>query len=222
MNSFDKGIVVAARGSALSKAQVQEVLLALQTYHPEVVFSPVWIMAQGDRDQETSLIGLEKTDFFTKEIDEAVLLKKCRIAIHSAKDLPEIIPSGLRVVAYTKGIDPGDVLVLREGECIEELPALAKIGTSSQRRLENVHAILPNAIGVDIRGTIEKRLALLDEGKVDAVIMAKAALIRLLIERKTFVLPGPVAPLQGRLAIIAREDDLEMQELFSCLHDLNP
>jgi porphobilinogen deaminase len=72
-------------------------------------------------------------------------------------------------------------------------------------------------VAVDIRGTIETRLQMLDEGRVDALVMAKAALIRLGIERSTENLIGPIAPLQGRLAIIAREEDVEMRLLFSSL-----
>jgi porphobilinogen deaminase len=75
-------------------------------------------------------------------------------------------------------------------------------------------------ICVDIRGTIEKRLALLDAGFCDGLVVAKAALLRLGIQRKTLALEGAVSPMQGRLAVVARTSDVEMRELFSCLHTL--
>src|SRR5690348_2176382 len=99
-------ISVGARDSKLSQAQVDEVLLALRSVFPNVTFEPIWQKTIGDIDLKTSLQDLDKTDFFTKEIDEMVLQKKCRIGIHSAKDLPDPLPLGLSIVAITKGVDP--------------------------------------------------------------------------------------------------------------------
>ncbi|MBS0627142.1 MAG: hydroxymethylbilane synthase, partial [Verrucomicrobia bacterium] len=95
MSLSSKTILVAARDSALSKAQVAEVLLELRQYYPEMQFSVKWMKTTGDLDQTSSLVDKEKTDFFTKEVDEAVLSGECQIAIHSAKDLPEVMPSQL-------------------------------------------------------------------------------------------------------------------------------
>ncbi len=218
MTLFPRVITVAARESSLSRAQVEEILLAVQEIHPEITFSPLWLKTIGDRDQKTSLLTQEKTNFFTKEVDEAVLEGRCQIAIHSAKDLPDPLPEGLAVIAYTEGVDPSDVLVFKEEDSLETLPSGARIGTSSFRREENVKKLRSDLICVDIRGTIEKRLSLLDEGDYDALIMAKAALIRLKLIRKTQNLPGAISLMQGRLAILCREEDEEMKELFSFLH----
>lgn len=213
-----KEVTLGARDSKLSRAQVEEVFLLMQKVHPYLTFSTKWFQTTGDLDQKTSLISMEKTDFFTKEVDEAVLRGECRVGVHSAKDLPEYDLSLLRVIAYTEGVDPSDVLVLREGEHLETLPAFAKIGTSSLRREGNVKALRSDLVCADIRGPIEKRLALLDSGEFDAVIMAKAALIRLNLMRNTIPLPGEASPMQGRLAIVAKSEDLEMKQLFSCVH----
>jgi hydroxymethylbilane synthase len=203
-------IKVAARGSALSRAQVEEVQRELPSH---VKLDPIWIATTGDQNQAVSLRDLDKTDFFTKEIDALQLAGGCRIAIHSAKDLPDPLAKGLKLVALTKGVDPSDALVFHE------LPLHAKIGTSSRRREQMLAELRSDLRGVDIRGTIEQRLALLDAGQVDGVIIAEAALIRLgLTHRKRMRLPGEPAPLQGRLAILAREDDDEMQTLFAPLH----
>ena len=118
----------------------------------------------GDKDQKTSLRTLEKTDFFTKEIDELQLAGGCRISIHSAKDLPDPLPKGLTMVALTQGVDPSDSLVLRENETIESLPHGAKMGTSSARREKNIRDLRSDFICVDVRGNIQARLALLDQG----------------------------------------------------------
>ena len=215
-----KEIAVGARSSLLSRAQVEEVLLLLLNYHPDVSFLPKWFETTGDLDLKTSLTHLEKTDFFTKEIDEAILQGICRIGIHSAKDLPESLPASLCIIAYTKGVDPSDVLVLRSSERLETLPLGAKIGTSSLRREKNIKALRPDLVCMDIRGTIDARLKALDDGEFDGVVMAQAALIRLKLNRNTLLLPGESSPLQGRLAIVANKEDEEMKELFSCLHSI--
>ena len=220
MSAFDKTIVVGARDSALSKVQVYEVLSLLQKEHPNVSFSLRWFKTLGDRDLKTSLTSMEKTNFFTMEIDEAVSEGTCDIGIHSAKDLPEPLATQLCVVAYTKGVDPADVIVFREGESLKTLKKGAKVGTSSVRREENVKALRDDLICEDIRGTIETRLSLLDQGEYDAVIMAKAALIRLKLLRNLSNLPGPTSPMQGRLAIVARKDNRDMINLFSSLNDV--
>ena len=211
MNLLD--VKIGARNSPLSKAQAEEVLQELLKHHPHVRFTPYWIKTHGDKNRTTSLRHLEKTDFFTKEIDEMQLRGDFRISIHSAKDLPDPLPKGLTVVALTKGVDSSDVIVINE-----ELPKNPIIATSSIRREEEVLKRYPEAKIVDIRGTIHERLEELDAKKVDGVVMAKAALIRLgLAEKKHIPLDGPVAYLQGRLAVLARSDDKEMQSLFSCI-----
>ena len=208
MPSSVKSIVVGARASKLSQVQVQEI----QSFFPDLEFELLLVKTTGDNDLQTSLRTLDKTDFFTKEIDQMLLEGKCRIAIHSAKDLPDPLPLGLKVVALTKGVDPRDMLVYN----CDPLPLGAKIGTSSIRREHNLLEWRPDLNCVDIRGTIEQRLAQLDAGIVDGLVMAEAALIRLgLTYRRRMPIHGEVAPLQGRLAVVARVDDIEMDELFA-------
>lgn len=214
MSSLDK-IVVVARDSPLSRAQVEEVYQEIKIRHRAISFEPIWMKTGGDLDLTTSLLDKEKTNFFTKEIDDYLLAGKADIAIHSAKDLPDPLPEGLSLICYTKGVDPSDVLVFRKGENLSTLAPYAKVGTSSTRRIENLRALRSDLIPLDIRGTIGMRLDLLDTGKVDALIMAKAALIRLRIHREVVDLPGLSAPLQGKLAIVARSEDNKMKDLFS-------
>jgi hydroxymethylbilane synthase len=212
-------IPAAARSSPLSKIQVQEILKELQIYHPEIDFEIHYVLTIGDRDRATSLRSLDRTDFFTREIDQLILNKQVRIGIHSAKDLPVPLPEGLAVVCLTQGLDPGDALVMREGLSIHTLPKGACIATSSVRREEAAKQLRPDLTFIDLRGTIAERLEKLEKGQADGVIVAEAALIRLgLTHLNRITLPGETVEGQGRLAVTALKDDREMQRVFACLH----
>lgn len=210
-----KKIKVGARSSPLSQAQVKEVTQEF----PDLFFINEWVETTGDLDQETSLRGLDKTDFFTKELDRMLLNNEIQAAIHSAKDLPDPLPDGLAIAALTAGTDPSDSLVLRPKETLESLGPHAKIATSSARREEAVKKLLgKNCHFVDIRGTIGKRLAKLQTGQVDGVVIAEAALLRLCQGHlNRYRLPGNTAPYQGKLAILCREQDMETKELFASI-----
>jgi len=206
-------IKVGARDSPLSRVQVQEIGNECQEHHPHTVLVPTFVRTYGDLDRHTSLRTLDKTDFFTREIDQMVLQQQVRLGIHSAKDLPHPLPQGLRCVALTPGIDPSDALVLRQQAPL--LPG-SVVATSSLHREQAVSALYPGIHFVDLRGTIGERLQKLEMGEVDGVVIAEAALIRLHLTHLPRVrLPGPTTPLQGRLAVLAAESDEEMQHLFS-------
>jgi hydroxymethylbilane synthase len=209
-------ISVGARDSLLSRKQVVEIAREIALFHPAITFEPYWIKTTGDFDQKTSLRTMEHSDFFTKEIDDMQLMGCFRLSIHSAKDLPCSLRSGLSIAALTKGQDPSDSLVLPERMTLKDLGASPRVATSSLRREAIITSLLPNARLVDIRGTIEKRLEKLASREIDALVVAEAALIRLEL---TFLnrmrLEGPVAKYQGQLAVVARSDDKEMFEIFS-------
>jgi hydroxymethylbilane synthase len=205
---------VAARKSSLSCAQVEEVLQEMQKFYPSLLFDLHLIHTSGDIDKTTSLRTMEKTDFFTKQIDDYLLEKKCDVAIHSAKDLPSPLREGLDIVAMTKGVDPRDVLVFRD-----PIPKNGRIGTSSIRREEAIKRYRRDLSTVDIRGTIEERLDLLYAKKIDGLVMAEAALIRLKLTHLNKVfLECESAWGQGRLAIVARKENQEMKTLFLPIH----
>ncbi len=215
-------ISVGARASPLSQVQVQEVLLELQQYHPFIHFDIHYILTSGDKDQNTSLRTLNKTDFFTKEIDEMILQGQCRLGIHSAKDLPAPLPQGLSLVCLTKGVDSSDVIVLASGQTLERLPSGALIATSSTRREEIVKKLRSDLSFCDLRGTIEQRLDKLELGEVSGVVVAEAALIRLgLTHLNRIRLPGETAEGQGQLAILAKKGDTDIYLLFACM-DIRP
>ena len=211
-------ISVGARNSPLSKAQVDEIMRELSSHRQDVEFLCIFLQTLGDKDQKTSLRTLDKTDFFTKEVDDLVLKGRCRIGIHSAKDLPEPLTQGLSLIALTKGVDSSDALVLREGEKLETLPSDSVIATSSERRENTVKELRKDLRFIDLRGTIGQRLAKLETGEADGIVVAEAALIRLgLTHLNRVILPGETVLNQGKLAIVAKQNDREMQEFFACI-----
>jgi len=214
----ERTLIVGARQSPLSQAQVREVYHEIHQKHPSIIFHCVFVDTHGDKDLSTSLRDLGKTDFFTREIDEMLLSGKCRIAIHSAKDLPDPLVKGVEMVALTRGLDSSDVLVLREGKSLETLPAGALIGVSSDRREEAIKKIRSDLAFVDIRGTIGQRLSRLAEGSLDGIVTAEAALIRLgLTHLNRIKLDGCTTEFQGQLAVLARSGDRKMQSLFASI-----
>ncbi|MCF7806512.1 MAG: hydroxymethylbilane synthase [Simkaniaceae bacterium] len=211
-------IACIARASKLSQVQVREVLALLQKIDANICFAIQCIQSHGDIDLKTSLRDLGQTDFFTKEMDEALLNNEARIAIHSAKDLPSPLCKGLSIAAITHGVDPSDCLVMKPGSAFDTIPLGGVIATSSQRRDEVIRHLRPDLVCCDIRGTIESRLKALDDTSIDGVVIAKAALIRLdLLHLNWMSLPGETAANQGKLAIVCREEDLEMRDLFEAI-----
>lgn len=205
-------IKVAARTSLLSKAQVSEVERLLQQSH-KVVFQPIFVESLGDIDLKTPLTEMAKTDFFTQNIDQLIIEGKAHIAIHSAKDLPEKLPLGLEILAITKGVDPRDSLV-SYNYTLKTLPYGAKVGACSQRRIDAVKLMRPDLEFAPIRGPIDVRLNQLKNGDYDAIILAEAGLLRLQLDVPRQILDIPVAPFQGRLAIVASALSKDLKLLF--------
>lgn len=197
-------------------AQVEELGTLM---HSTITFETTYVETYGDKDRETSLRSLGKTDFFTREVDDLVLSGVCDVSVHSAKDLPEIFPEHLSLIGFTRGVDSRDALVLREGDTLESLRPGSVIATSSERRIAAVKELRSDFEFIDLRGTIGERIQLLDTGVADGVVVAEAALIRLKLTHLNRVyLPGPTVEGQGKLAIIGRTDRKHLLEkLFTCL-----
>ncbi len=219
MQHFDRTILtleVGARASPLSKVQVKEIYDELFKYYPHIYFKTYYMSTIGDRDLVTSLKTLNRTDFFTKDVDTWVLQNYERIGIHSAKDLPSPLAKGLALFCLTKGLDPSDALVLRPNETIESLDPKAKIATCSIRREAMIKQLRSDFIVCDIRGTIEQRLAKLETGEVDGVVIAEAALIRLRLTHLNRIrLPDITAEGQGQLAVVGHMGNSKIQTLFA-------
>lgn len=205
---------VGTRSSPLALKQVEEVLGELEKKHISLELEIISIDTYGDKDKITSISEIEGTDFFTKEIDEALLSGDIDIAVHSAKDLADDMPQGLRIAAVTESIDPHDVLVSKGDLSIDDLPYGAKVGTSSIRRKTQLKKYRNDLQVVDIRGNIGERLEILRDSDLDAILIAAAGLIRLglsgkIAQRLNFDIMLP-HDLQGALAIAVREDDVEL------------
>ena len=207
------------RSSPLAFRQVEEVLEALRKFYPDIKIEVIAIDTYGDRDKATPISQIEGSDFFTKDIDDALLRGDIDFAIHSAKDLPESLRRGIVIVAITECIDPFDVLVSKFGLRLDELPKGAKIGTSSSRRKTQLKKYRDDFEIFDIRGNIQERLEKLDNNVLDAIVIAAAGLIRLGLEHKiTQKIPLDILkphPLQGALALVVRTDDLQLINLLS-------
>ena len=211
-------VSIGLRDSKLSKKQFEEIVQEIKRHQINVSLEPIYLKTYGDRNLTISLRSLDKTDFFTRDIDALQLKGTCRLSLHSAKDLPLPLPKGLKLITLTKGVEACDVLVFRGKESLQALKKRAKIGSSSKRRDKVIHLLRPDLLCVDIRGPVEKRLEKLFQGEVEGLVIAKAALIRLgLTHYNYMVLPGKSAPLQGQLAILAREEDNMMEKLFKPL-----
>lgn len=205
-------IKIITRGSSLALQQVKEIMI----HFPGIDASVTTRDSYGDKHKNISLLSGVPSDFFTRELDQILLSGKADIAIHSAKDLPVPIPEGLELIALTKALDQSDALVSISKKGLKTLKAGSVVGTSSLTRKAQLLALRPDIIIKAVRGTIEERLKLLDDGKLDALIAASCALKRLgLSSRITEILPFETHPLQGMLAVVAKEGRPDLKVLFS-------
>ena len=171
---------------------------------------------RGDQDKDTPLITPPADNFFTDTIDEALLRGEIDAAVHSAKDLPQVLRKGLEIFALTPSLDDRDAWV--STIAWHDLAVGAQVGTSSALRRQQVKKLRPDLQLIDIRGTIEERLMLIGLRKVDGIIAAACALKRLNMEdliRDVF--PWEGTPLQGQLAVVGRAEDKALKELFRAI-----
>ena len=210
---MNKKIRVIARGSRLSRLQVEEVFKNF----PELAYEIKYLESYGDKNQQISLLnGEAPADIFTRELDDAIRQGDADIAIHSAKDLPYPLPEDIEVIALFPAFDTTDSLVSRDHKKLAELPAGSIIGTSSPLRKKGLNELRPGLTIKGIRGCIEERVQQVKDGKYDAAIVATCALKRLGMEDEIAeVLPFPTHPLQGFLAITALKESQALQQAFA-------
>ena len=206
---MNKKIKVIARGSRLSRLQVEEVFKNF----PELAYEIKYLESYGDKNQQISLLnGEAPADIFTRELDDAIRQGDADIAIHSAKDLPYPLPDDIEVIALFPAFDTTDSLVSRGHKKLAELPAGSIIGTSSPLRKKGLNELRPDLTIKGIRGCIEERVQQVKDGKYDAAIVATCALKRLGMEDEIAeVLPFPTHPLQGFLAITALKESADIR-----------
>lgn len=214
-------IRIGTRGSKLALAQTDWVKRHLEEKYPQLKVETVTIKTSGDRFLQTPIQAIGGKGIFVKEIEEALLREEIDLAVHSMKDLPTEIPSGLAIAAIPEREDSRDVVVCRHRQALKDLPRGSKVGTGSQRRRAQLLNFRPDLAVVPIRGNVDTRLRKLDQGEVDALVMAAAGLRRLGRADRIgeFLAPeiclGAVA--QGALGLETRDGDRVM-DLMSFLH----
>jgi hydroxymethylbilane synthase len=219
-------IRIGSRKSQLALVQTHWVQAQLQARFPERQFTVETMSTQGDNILDVALAKIGDKGLFTKELEVAMLEQSIDLAVHSLKDLPTHLPEGLMLGCVTARVNPADALVLNaqhEGLDLATLPPGAVIGTSSLRRLAQLRHHYPHLTFKDVRGNVNTRLAKLDAGEYDGIILAVAGLQRLGFgDRLHQIIPAAIslhAVGQGALGIECRSGDQEILDILQVLED---
>lgn len=214
----------ATRRSALALAQCRAFVARLAAANPGLELVEEQVVTSGDRIQDRPLSEVGGKGLFVKEIEEALLEGRADLAVHSIKDVPGVLPEGLLIACIPTREDPRDVLVAPRFRTLAALPKGAKVGTSSLRRAVALRAARPDLDIVPIRGNVDTRLRKVDAGECEAIVLARAGLVRLGLEARATEILSPEASLpavgQGALGIECRADDARTRALLAPLHDL--
>ena len=219
----EKIIRIATRQSPLALWQAEHVAELLVRAFPGVRTQLVKMVTRGDKILDAPLAKVGGKGLFVKELEQGMLEGVADIAVHSMKDVPVDFPEGLHLASILTREDPTDAFVSNHYASLNELPANARIGTSSLRRECQLKEKLPDAQVMPLRGNVNTRLAKLDAGEYDAIILASAGLKRLgMANRITQSLDASVslpAIGQGAIGIECRIDDVEINDMLKALHD---
>jgi hydroxymethylbilane synthase len=218
-----KRLRIGTRGSALALWQaknVAESLLRVAGVEAELVI----IKTSGDKFQQVSFSQIGAKGVFIKELEDALIEQRVDLAVHSMKDVPVELPEGLTIAAICKRQDVRDALLSTSGATLKDLPAGARVGTSSLRRKAQLLHTRRELQILELRGNVDTRIEKLKRGDYDAIVLAKAGLDRLgLNENITEVLPTSIclpAAGQGAIGIEVRSGDEETLRALSALNDL--
>ena len=214
---------IATRKSPLALWQANYVKAELEKNYPGLQVELLPMTTRGDKILDSPLAKVGGKGLFVKELEEALLRNEADLAVHSMKDVPVEFPDGLCLATICQREDPRDAFVSNHFASIEALPQAARVGTSSLRRQCQLRARRPDLQVLDLRGNVNSRLAKLDAGDYDAILLAAAGLKRLgLEERITALLEcGESLPAngQGAVGIECRSNDTELLTLLSRLED---
>ncbi|WP_437309040.1 hydroxymethylbilane synthase [Sorangium sp. So ce388] len=216
-------LTLATRRSALALAQSRAFARSLEAAVPDLSLRELEVVTSGDRTQDRSLQDIGGKGLFIKELEEALLDRRADFAVHSIKDVPADIAPALCLACIPAREDPRDALVTRSGAPLADLPAGARVGTSSLRRAVALREARPDLVIEPVRGNVDTRLRKVSDGAFDAIVLALAGLKRLgLADRATEVLSPEVslpAIGQGALGIECRTDDGSVRDVLSALVD---
>ncbi|KAA2284613.1 hydroxymethylbilane synthase [Arenimonas fontis] len=215
-------IRLATRESALALWQTEHVAARLREAHPGLEVELVPMTTRGDQVLDQPLAEIGGKGLFLKELEVAMLEGRADAAVHSLKDVPMVLEAGFELAAVLERASPEDAFVSARYQALEELPLGAVVGTSSLRRQALLRAHRPDLQLRDLRGNVNTRLAKLDAGDYDAIVLAAAGLERLgLAERIRERLSAPrfiPAAAQGAIAVECRAGDMDTRALFASLH----
>ena len=221
MNSRE--LVIATRNSPLALWQAEYVKSRLQALHDGLSVRLAGFKTRGDILLDTPLAKVGGKGLFVKELEQAMLAGEADIAVHSMKDVPMEFPDGLELAVICERDDPRDALVSNHYSTLDQLPEGAVMGTSSLRRQCQLRALRPDLKIRDLRGNVNTRLAKLDAGDYDAIVLAAAGLKRLGMQQRIASLLEPELCLpaggQGAVGIECRVEDLEVKQLLAPLSD---
>jgi hydroxymethylbilane synthase len=214
---------IATRKSPLALWQAEHVATLLRGAHAGLEVELLPMSTQGDRIQDRSLAAIGGKGLFIKELEVALAERRADIAVHSMKDVPAEMPPGFVIAALLARADPRDALLCRRGRALTDLPVGGKVGTSSLRRKAQILAARPDISIEPLRGNVETRLSRLENGALDAIVLACAGLVRLGLESRitTRLEPETMLPAvaQGAIGIECRGDDARTSALVSALDD---
>lgn len=214
---------IATRKSALALWQAEHVAALLRAAHPQLGVELVPMTTRGDRIVDRPLADIGGKGLFLKELEVAMHEHRADVAVHSFKDVPMLLEPGFAIGAVLERADAADAFVSNAFVRLDDLPQGARVGTSSLRRQAQLRAQRPDLHLLDLRGNVNTRLAKLDNGDYDAIVLACAGLERLgLAARIRSRLDPPhwlPAAAQGAIAIEHRDGDARIAELLAPLHD---
>ncbi|WP_109513330.1 hydroxymethylbilane synthase [Pseudomonas ovata] len=215
-------IRIATRKSALALWQAEYVKARLEQAHPGLAVSLVPMVSRGDKLLDSPLAKIGGKGLFVKELETALLENEADIAVHSMKDVPMAFPEGLGLFCICEREDPRDAFVSNRFTSLDQLPAGSIVGTSSLRRQAQLLALRPDLQVRFLRGNVNTRLARLDAGEYDAIILAAAGLIRLGFEARITASLSIEDSLpsggQGAVGIECRTLDADIHALLAPLH----
>ena len=214
-------IRIATRKSPLALWQTEHVAAKLREAHPQLDVVLVPMSTRGDDVLDRSLAAIGGKGLFLKELELAMLRGEADCAVHSLKDVPMDLDPPFALSAILERADPADAFISNAYASLQALPHGARVGTSSLRRQAQLRALRPDLQLLDLRGNVNTRLAKLDAGEYDAIVLACAGLARLGFDSRIRLrLAAPdwlPAPAQGAIAVECRADDADTQALFSAL-----
>ncbi|MCK9469372.1 MAG: hydroxymethylbilane synthase [Porticoccaceae bacterium] len=220
--TFSRPVRIASRQSPLALWQAEHVKARLQAIHAGLEVEIVGFTTKGDKFLDAPLAKIGGKGLFVKELETAMLAGEADIAVHSMKDVPMEFPDGLELAVICEREDPRDAFVSARYAHPGDMPAGAVLGTSSLRRQCQLRERYPQLEIRNLRGNVNTRLAKLDSGEFDAIILAAAGLLRLeMADRIRLAMPDTLslpAGGQGAIGIECRSDDIELHGLLAPLH----